>query len=343
MAGLRVAVTGPTGDLGRSILERLEGLEQVESVTGMARRPFDPAALGLRKTVYMRGDVTDPESVRAAVEGADVVVHLAFSITGSAGGEQTRAVNLDGSRLVFELAAEAGVKRICHASSVAAYGFHEDNPDWLDEDVPTRGDEGLFYSLHKAEAEHILTDVLKRHPQVAAYVFRPCVVAGPHAQMFIESIPYIQIGERLPGVVVSLLSSVPLLKPVIPDPGIEFQLVHEDDVADAFVKGILGEGEPGPYNLAADGLIRLSDLAGELGWYSVPVPAAVIGPTAEIVTRIPLLPAAAEWVEAARKPVLMRTDRAREQLGWTPRHDARETLRELVRGARDRQEAALED
>ncbi len=173
MAGLRVAVTGPTGDLGRSILERLEGLKQVASVTGMARRPFDPAALGLRKTAYVQGDVTDPESVRAAVEGADVVVHLAFSISGSGGGEQTRAVNLDGSRLVFELAAEAGVKRICHASSVAAYGFHEDNPDWLDEDVPTRGDEGLFYSRR-----------IGRRPQGAGNASNAGAYADPGRQQF---------------------------------------------------------------------------------------------------------------------------------------------------------------
>lgn len=343
MAGLNVCVTGPTGDLGRAILERLESLSPVERVVGMARRPFDPAALGLGKTTYMQGDVGDDAAVRQAVEGADVVVHLAFSITGSGSEEETRAINVAGSRRVFEAAAAGGAKRICYASSVAAYGFHDDNPEWLDEEMPVRGYESLFYSEHKAEVENILAEVVEGTRGLEAYVFRPCIVAGPHAQMLIESIPYIQISERLPDPILGLLSNLPLLKPVIPDPGIKFQVVHEDDVAQAFVLGILGEGDPGPYNLAADGLLSLGDLAAELGWYALPLPHATVDVTAGVVARVPLLPASAAWVEAGRKPVLMRTDRARSRLGWQPHHDARETLSQLVAGARERQEVAHPD
>ena len=66
---------------------------------------------------------------------------------------------------------------------------------------------------------------------------------------------------------------MPILKPVLPDPGTPFQLVHEDDVASAFVAGVLGKGSPGPYNLAGNGTLTMSDLADALGWYSVPLPA----------------------------------------------------------------------
>ena len=54
----------------------------------MARRPFDPAAQGLRKTEYRQGDVLDRAAVDALVAEADVVVHLAFIIMG--GHEETR-------------------------------------------------------------------------------------------------------------------------------------------------------------------------------------------------------------------------------------------------------------
>ena len=84
---------------------------------------------------------------------------------------------------------------------------------------------------------------------------------------------------------------MPALRPVIPDPGTRFQLVHEDDVASAFVAGVRGVGEPGPYNLAAGGTLTFSDLADALGWYSVPVPRLAVEATAEIVSRLPLLPA----------------------------------------------------
>jgi uncharacterized protein YbjT (DUF2867 family) len=49
---LTVAVTGPTGDIGRSLLRALERSREVGRVAAMARRPFDPAAEGLRKVEY---------------------------------------------------------------------------------------------------------------------------------------------------------------------------------------------------------------------------------------------------------------------------------------------------
>src|SRR5215213_3493920 len=125
---LTVAVTGPTGDLGIAIVNALERSRAVKSIIGMARRPFDPGERGWKKTEYRQGDVTDPASVRELVKGADVVVHLAFAILSAS--DATRELNVTGSHNVFEAAAKAGVERICYASSVAAYGFHDDNPDW---------------------------------------------------------------------------------------------------------------------------------------------------------------------------------------------------------------------
>src|SRR4051812_17320244 len=74
--GLTVAVTGPTGDLGIALVSALERSRRVKKIVGMARRPFDPASQGWKKTEYRQGDVQDKKSVREAVKGADVVVHL---------------------------------------------------------------------------------------------------------------------------------------------------------------------------------------------------------------------------------------------------------------------------
>src|SRR4051812_26568238 len=208
----------------------------------MARRPFDPKDRGWKKTEYRQGDVQDRASVEDAVKGADVVVHLAFAILSAS--DATRAMNIEGSRNVFEAAVESGAERLCYASSVAAYGFHDDNPDWLTEDVAPRGTPEHPYSQQKSEVEGVLGKVLLRRQRTAAYVFRPCIVAGPSAQTFLEEIPYYRISDAMPAAVRRLLSAMPVLKPVIPDPGLRFQLVHEDDVAQAFVAGVLGRGEP---------------------------------------------------------------------------------------------------
>ena len=331
--GLTVAVTGPTGDLGLGIVDALERSRAVKRVLGMARRPFDPEERGWRKTEYRRGDVTDAASVRGLVKDAHVVVHLAFAVLDASSA--TRDLNIEGSRRVFEESVKAGAERICYASSVAAYGFHDDNPDWLTEEIPARGSPEIPYSQQKAEVEQVLAATLLHRRRTSAYVFRPCIVAGPESRMMLQAIPYFRLGEAMPEGVVRLLSSVPALKPVIPDPGARFQLVHSDDVARAFVAGVRGVGEPGPYNLAGGGTLTFSHLASALGWYSVPIPKMAAVATAEIAARLPFTPEAVGWLHSVRKPVLMKTDRARRLLKWRPQHTARRTLEEMCKAHRE--------
>ncbi len=328
---MKVAVTGPTGEIGKPFIRALERSRDVTEIVGMARRPFDPAAHGWKKTRYVQGDVLDRPAVDRLVDGADVVVHLAFIIMKATGGID---VNLVGSRNVFEAAVAANARRLVYASSVAAYGMHEDNPEVLTEDVPARGTERHPYSAQKAELERVLEEVVAGS-QTDAYVFRPCIVAGPAAPLLINSIPYVQIGGKLPAALRSLFDQVPMLKPVLPDTGVPFQLVHHDDVATALRAAVLGRREPGIYNLAGDGTLTLRDLADALGYYTVAVPELAVDATAEIVARLPFLPDEATWIEAFRRPLLMDCTRARKALKWRPKHDARETLRQTVTAARE--------
>jgi nucleoside-diphosphate-sugar epimerase len=79
----------------------------------------------------------------------------------------------------------------------------------------------------------------------------------------------------------------------------------------------------------------MADIAAELGYYSVPIPDLAVDVAAEIVARLPFLPNEAQWIEAARVPVLMDCSRARSELGWVPEHTSRETLHEMVEAARE--------
>jgi nucleoside-diphosphate-sugar epimerase len=329
---LTVAVTGPTGEIGKPFMRALERQKDITRVIGMARRPFDPKAHHWSKTEYRQGDVLDRASVDALCQEADVVVHLAFVIV--AGSDESRKINLEGSRNVFEAAVKAKAKRLVYASSVAAYGFHEDNPQPLTEDVPARGTEAHPYSADKAAVEEVLSETVEGS-ETDAYVFRPSIVAGPEAPLLINSIPYVQLSERLPGAVRALFDQVPILKPVLPDPGIPFQLVHHDDVALALRAAVLGRGAPGVYNLAGPGEITMRNLADALGYYTVPVPELAVDATAEIVSRLPFLPDEASWIEAARIPVLMDTAKARSELKWRPQHDALATLQATVEAHRE--------
>ena len=106
--GLVVAVTGPTGTFGEGLVPLLQDDDRVERIVGIARRPFDPAEQGWTKMTYRQGDVRDPDGLEEAFRGADVVVHLAFLITGNASRETIRAVNVEGTLNTFRAAAAAG-------------------------------------------------------------------------------------------------------------------------------------------------------------------------------------------------------------------------------------------
>jgi UDP-glucose 4-epimerase len=319
MPGLTVAVTGPTGDLGRAFIRILERSREVERIIGMARRPFDPAAHGWKRTEYRRGDVLDRASVETLVEGADVVVHLAFIVVKASA--ETRHVNVEGSRNVFEATVAAGAQRLVYASSVAAYGFAAAD-GLLTEDLPALGHARHPYSAHKAEVEGVLADALAAG-ETEAWVLRPCIVAGPDAPTFVEQARW---PDRLPGPLGTLAGAVA----VLPDAGVPFQLVHHDDVATALRAGVLGRGEPGAYNIAADGEVTVRDLADALGYHTVPMPRLAVEAASEVVARLPFLPEEAAWVEALRRPVLMDTSKARSLLKWRPRYEAKETLQLTV-------------
>ena len=262
------------------------------------------------------------------MKGADVVVHLAFAILEAS--DATRELNIEGSRRVFEEAAKAGAKRICYASSVAAYGFHDDNPDWLTEDIPPRGSPEHPYSDQKAEVERVLGEVLLRHPSTVAYAFRPCIVAGPEARTMLEEIPYYRLEEAMPDSVRAAARLAAGAEAGHPGPGHPLP---------ARARGRRGQRlrgrrarrrraralQPRGQRHADD-----ADVADALGWYSIPVPKPLVDASAEIATRLPLMPEQVAWIHSVRKPVLMRTTRAKQQLRWRPKHTARATLKEMA-------------
>jgi UDP-glucose 4-epimerase len=329
--GIAVAVTGPTGEIGISAVAALEREPAVERVLGMARRPFDAAGHGWRKTEYRRGDILDRRAVDALVADADVVVHLAFLIMGSR--TESRRINLAGTRNVFEATVAAPrARRLVYTSSVAAYGYHADTPVPITEDVPARGSREHYYSEQKAECEAVLAEVTTGS-QLDVYVLRPCIVAGERATALSDSMPWNRFGQRLAGLTRAAGSLSGLLKPLCPDPGIFLQLVHHDDVASAIVAAALGHGRPGAYNLAGDGVVSLSEVANALGGRGVRVPHSAVTLASRGLTRLPRVPALAEWVHVGRTSVVMDTAKAKRDLGWQPTYTSAQTLAALA-GAR---------
>jgi len=320
--GLTVAVTGPTGTFGTALVPLLEADDRIGRIIGIARRDFDPAERGWTKMEYRRGDVREPDVLRDAFAGADVVVHLAFLII-SGSKETTRAINVEGTLNVFRAAAEAGARRFVYASSIAAYGFHRDNPVGIPEDWPTRPADRLFYAQEKAELEGLLAEEAAGHPELHMYVLRPPIVLGPDAvggkadlsPGLVQVLQLLHSGIRRLGVVPSLAPDLPV------------QLIHQDDVAEALRLCVVGAGPPGAYNIAADDVLTGADLLRELGLKAFAVPGKPVAAVARAVSTLPFLPSGLQWVETLTHPAVMDTTKARTELGWTPTYSALDALR----------------
>jgi nucleoside-diphosphate-sugar epimerase len=323
---LTVAVTGPTGTFGFGLMPLLQADDRVARVVGIARRPFDPAAFGWTKLEYRRGDVREPEILHDVFGHADVVVHLAFSVVGATSPEAIRSINVDGTLNAFSAAAAAGARRFVYSSSVAAYGFHRDNPIGMTEDWPVRPAARLFYAQEKARLEHLLEARAAQSASPALYLLRPSIVLGPHAVGEKELLgPLAPLARAMARQAGRLPMPIPALAPTLP-----IQLVHEEDVGQALLQCVAAAGPPGAYNIAGDGIVTVADIVRELGLLPVPVPARPTQYAARAIAALPFLPPLAQWVEAASHPAIMDTTRAKQELAWVPRYTALEALRDTL-------------
>jgi UDP-glucose 4-epimerase len=317
---MRVAVIGATGNIGTSVLAALTADPRVSSIVAVARRP---AASADPKVEWSARDVTRDDLDRL-MEGADAVICLAWLIQPSRDLTQLRAVNVDGSRRVFEAAAKAGVPALVHASSVGVYSPGPKDRQ-VDESWPAAGVHSSFYARHKAEAESLLG---RFEDAMRIVRLRPALIFKRDAAAEIRRL---FIGPMLPS---KLLR--PGLIPLLPLPrGLAIQTVHSRDVGEAYRLAVTNPDARGAYNVAADPVLDARALGEILNARPVAIPPRIVRAAAALTWRARLQPTPPGWLDMGMGVPLMDSTRARDELGWTPLHDARETLLELLEGLRD--------
>ena len=316
---MRVVVTGATGNVGTSVLRALAADPRVDEIVGVARRP--PRWQNPRTRWVTADVVTSP--LEPVFDGADAVIHLAWLIQPSHDADALRAVNVDGSRRVFEAAARAGVGALVHASSVGVYSPGPKDRR-VDESWPHGGVPSSFYSRHKAEAEHLL-DGLDGELRVVR--LRPGLIFKREAA---SEIRRLFIGPLLPSPLVH-----PRWIPVLPLPaGLALQAVHADDVGEAYRLAATSPDARGAYNVAAEPVLDAAELGRVLDARPLPVPSRPVRALAKATWRARLQPTPPGWLDMGLGVPLMDSTRARDELGWAPRHSASDALRELLDGLR---------
>jgi UDP-glucose 4-epimerase len=316
---MRIVVTGATGNVGTSVVQALAGDPAVEEIIGLARRPprWQPP-----RTRWVQADVaTSPLEPHFA--GADAVIHLAWLIQPSRDLAAVRAVNVDGSRRVFEAAARAGAGALVHASSIGVYSPGPKDRR-VDESWPRDGIPTSFYSRHKAEAERAL-DAFEGEMRVVR--LRPALIFKREAA---SEVRRLFVGPLLPSLLLQ-----PRLIPILPLPKrMVVQAVHSLDVGDAYRLAATSPDARGAYNIAAEPVLDPNELGRLLGARPVGVPKGLLRGAAALTWRAHLQPSPPGWVDMGLSAPLLDSTRARRQLGWEPTRDAGEALLDLLDGMR---------
>jgi nucleoside-diphosphate-sugar epimerase len=321
---LTVAVTGASGTIGPSLLAQLADADDVGQIVAIGRRVTEEME-SHAKIIFREADVRDANAVAAAVAGADVVVHLAFSLYGVLLGEHDLfETNVTGTANVARAAVNTGARRFVYTSSAAVYGRGGTPSQPLYEDAAMQAPARLFYARHKSQAELVVHDIVDG-TDTELFVFRPCGIIGPHAAGELARrlpIPARRFVRRF-----ATIAAGAQLRPALPAPPVPFQFVHEDDVAQAVAIAARGDGPPGTYNLAGAGVVDGSEALRQLGIRPLPLPRAAVAGSLRVVARLPPLPPALGWPELVREPLILDTTKARDELGWEPRFTTRRALR----------------
>ena len=169
-------VTGGTGFIGANVVREL--LAAGATVRVLARPGGDRRALAGVKVEIADGDLTDPASVRHAVTGVQAVYHVAadYRLWARDPAVLYRA-NVDGTRAVLDAAAEAGVGRVVHTSSVGALGIPTDGTPGTEDTPVALADMVGHYKRSKFLAEQVALEFARRGLPVV--VVNPSAPVGP--------------------------------------------------------------------------------------------------------------------------------------------------------------------
>ena len=180
---MKVLVTGATGFTGGHLAQQLAGRgDEVRAlVRSRSRERFDRSPLPGRGVTGVDGDLMDAASVSRAVEGVDVVYHIAATYREAGQPDAAyRAINVEGTRHVLEAAVSAGVNRVVHCSTGGVHG-HIANPP-ANEDAPFNP--GDVYQETKLEAEKLARE-FGAAKGLDVVVARPIGIYGPGDRRFL--------------------------------------------------------------------------------------------------------------------------------------------------------------
>ncbi|MCF6325017.1 MAG: NAD-dependent epimerase/dehydratase family protein [Gammaproteobacteria bacterium] len=212
----KIAVTGATGFLGSHLTTRL--IDEGYQVNILARDEGKAKKLANQAVNIVIGDIADPEAAKRLCEGCQYVVHLVSNFrTASGPPESYRQINVDGTKNIYNAAADAGASRFVHCSTIGVHGSVKVSPATEETEFAP----GDLYQETKLEAEQYVTGQAGK-TAMELVVVRPTSMYGPGDMRMLKMFKMLK--KR------TFFKVGPCQE--------NFHAVYIDDIVDGFIKAI---------------------------------------------------------------------------------------------------------
>jgi UDP-glucose 4-epimerase len=306
-----IAITGVNSYFAKTVLPKLEADPEIEAIIGIDVTPWEGSE---KKVTFHQEDVRKRE-VYAILKDADIVLHLAFIVEEIRNKKKTHAINIEGSKNVFQACAANGVRKIIYASSIAAYGAHPDNPIGITEEYALVENSDSYYSSDKVTVEKFLGEFQKNNPKMIITRFRPPIIVGPRLNNFAVDYYTREKTFTIKG----------------KDP--ELQFLHEDDLGEALYLAVKKDLH-GIFNIAADDYSTSRKIYEIAGVQTRDVSIGFLKLLASLTFFLGLGKASRGWVSLGEYPIIINSEKFRQATGWQPQYTTEEAFRDFLKSVK---------
>lgn len=312
-----ILITGSGGYVGRQLVERIKAdtythagdIGEIVAIDVFEVNSKDK----IKDVSYYVADIRDSKRLQKIFQKHNIntVIHMAAILSPSTNisVKDMYDINVIGTRNILECCTDNKVERFIAASSGAAYGYYEDNSDWLNEERdPIRGNTEFPYSYHKRINEEDFELYQKSMPEMKQFIFRIGAVLGKNVDNLITDLFKKKFIAGIRG------SNSP------------FTFIWDEDLVEILLSAIHSE-KPGAYNVAGDGAVSLPEIAKYLNKVFVPLPTGLVTRALAVMKKIGVSQYGPEQVKFLKYRPVLDNKKLKSIYGYSPRKTSHEVFK----------------